>query len=138
MTALRPTEVIVQPTPDQLEAWGKEAGSERTLDAWLSELADAACVKAAKRTWPVVLQLHDPVTLGNNITVDTLTLRRGKLGDLKGIKLGGEVPTEHLISVASKMSGQPTQIIEGLGPDDSGEVMSIVLDFFAKSLTAGK
>lgn len=90
----------------------------------------------APRQWPVTVNLKHPVSHGSE-RITSLSMRRGKLGDLKGIKLGGEVPVDNLILVASRMTGQPTQVIEALDPEDAEEVLPVVLDFFARCLGGG-
>jgi hypothetical protein len=93
---------------------------------------------AIARTWPWVITLKHPVDFGDE-RITSLTVRRGRLGDLKGIKLGGDaMPADHLMLVASRMTGQPLKVIESLDPEDAEEVMSLVLDFFAKCLGGGR
>ncbi len=57
---------------------------------------------------------------------------------MKGVRVGEAPPMEALILVASRMCGQPVAALERLDQDDAGEVMEIVLSFFARSLTTGK
>lgn len=90
--------------------------------------------EALKRVWPFTVNLKHPVQLGELTTVTSLTLRRGKLGDLKGVKLSGEIAADSLMLVASRMCGQPLKVIESLDPEDAQEVMALVLDFFGKCL----
>jgi hypothetical protein len=129
-------EIAVRPSGDQLLAWSDAAG-DMPLDAWLAELADEATAGEV-RSWPVAITLRSPVDFaGQRITA--IEVRRGKLGDLKGIKLGGgDMAAEQLMAVASRMCGQPMKVIESLDPDDAGEVMPLVLDFFATCLKGGK
>ena len=69
--------------------------------------------------------------------ITELKLRRGTIGDIKGMKISSEVPLSDLISIASRLSGQPTGVIERLDAEDSGEVMSIALGFYARALVGG-
>lgn len=83
--------------------------------------------------WPIRIALTAPIEWsGQRIT--GLEVRRGKLGDIKGIKLTREMPTEDLIKIASRLTGQPTQVIELLDADDAGEVMEIAADFYGRCL----
>lgn len=91
--------------------------------------------KPKARVWPVVIQLRTPIDFGKT-RVEEITMRRGRLADIKGIKLG-EVATEHLILIASRMSGQPTAVIERLEDDEAGEVLALARDFFTKCLATG-
>lgn len=130
--------LTLRPSPDKLNAWSRAAADQPLAD-WLEEVADGAAgaVSYDERTWPVTIPLKHPVVLGQQ-TVTSLELRRGKLGDIKGIKLGGEIPTENMMTIASRLSGQSTAVIERLDAEDAGEVMSIALDFYARCLAAGK
>lgn len=91
----------------------------------------------AERQWPVTLKLNHPVVFGSE-TIDTLTFRRGRLGDLKGVSVAGIPPTEQLIVVASRMCGQPQKVIESLDVDDVGPVLDVIVSFFARCLETGK
>jgi hypothetical protein len=91
----------------------------------------------ASDRWPKIIELKFPIEFGK-VTITELQMRRGRLGDLKGVKLVTEIPTDHLIMIASRMCGQPVGVIERLDQDDSGEVMAVALDFYARSLTGGK
>jgi len=90
----------------------------------------------AAPVWPRVLTLKYPVQFGSE-SITSLTFRRGRAGDLKGLKLGETVPADQLITIASRMSGKPTQVIEGLDGDDASEVMALVLDFYGRCLGGG-
>lgn len=87
-------------------------------------------------TWPRVVTLKYPIDFGSQ-HITTLELRRGRMGDLKGIKLGATVATSDLLLLASRLSGQPVNVIELLDAEDAGEVMDVVLDFFARCLSTG-
>ncbi len=91
----------------------------------------------AERQWPVRITLRHPFDFGSE-RVTSLEFRRGRLGDLKGMKLGETFATEQLVQVASKLCGQPIALIEMLDVDDAGEVMELAMDFFAKCLAGGK
>lgn len=88
--------------------------------------------------WPRVVKLTVPVQLSERSEVITqLTFRRGRFGDLKGVKLGSSLEADSMLLVASRMSGQPLGVLEALDADDAGEVSKIVTDFFGKCLGAG-
>lgn len=99
--------------------------------------ADIADVKVVERTWPVVVKLDHPIEFAGE-TIDSLTFRRGRLADLKGIKIDGVPSLDQLMMIASRMCGQPPKVIEMLDADDSGEVIALMLGFFAQCLGAGK
>lgn len=89
------------------------------------------------RTWPVVVTLKHPFDYGDT-RIESLTLRRGSLKQFKGMKLGTEIPVEQLILIASRLSGQPVGVIEGIDMEDAGEVMAAALDFCEQCLRAGR
>ena len=88
-------------------------------------------------TWPRVVTLKHAIEFGSE-QIGSLTFRRGKLGDLKGMKLSDNVPVEQLMAIASRMCGQPTAVLDRLDVDDAGEVVNIALDFFVACLGASK
>lgn len=93
---------------------------------------------ALERQWPWVIKLKHPIDFGDE-RITSLTVQRGKLGHLKGIRLGGDdIAMDHLLLVASRMCAQPLKVIESLDPEDAEEVLSLVLDFFAKCLGGGR
>lgn len=91
----------------------------------------------SEQTWPVVIPLSTPIQFGSTV-VESLSLRRGKLGDIKGMKLEASMQLDQLLLIASRMSGQPVGVIEMLDVDDAGKVMEIVLDFFGRCLGTGR
>lgn len=94
-------------------------------------------VETPERQWPVVVTLQHPIDFGSQ-HITQLTFRRGRMGDLKGISLDGIPPTDQLMLLASRLSGQILQVIEKLDPDDTSEVLEIVLGFFARCLGSGQ
>jgi hypothetical protein len=100
-------------------------------------LVSVAEVVEEPKTWPRVVTLKHPIDFAGE-RIASLEFRRGRIGDLKGMKLGDTVPAEQLVLIASRLSGKPVPLIEMLDVDDAGEVMSIALDFFGKCLSAGK
>lgn len=90
-----------------------------------------------KRTWPCTVTLKHPIDFAEE-RVASLTFRRGKIGDGKGMKFGETLSSDQLVLIASRLSGQPVKLIEMLDIDDAGLVMEIALDFFTRYLVAGK
>lgn len=86
--------------------------------------------------WPVTVTLKHPFEFDDE-RITKLEFRRGKLGDLKGMKLDAVPPIDHLILLASRMCGQPVKVIEKLDGDDSSQVLEIALSFFNRCLGAG-
>jgi hypothetical protein len=91
----------------------------------------------ADRQWPVTVKLKHPVDFGSE-RITSLEFRRGRLGDLKGMKVDGVPPVDQLLLVASRLCGQPTKVLEMLEDDDGSEVLELALGFFARCLGAGK
>jgi hypothetical protein len=101
-------------------------------------VADEQQEAAAPRAWPVAVQLKHPVMFGSE-QVTALEFRRGKMGDMKGIKLSGDdISADDLMMIASRMCGKPLKVLEMLDVDDAGEVTSIALDFYVSYLGAGR
>lgn len=85
--------------------------------------------------WPLKVKLQHPVELGSE-RIEELTLRRGRLKDIAGIKLS-ETATDHLILIASRMSGKPTAVIGMLEGEDAKIVMEVAMNFLAQCLEGG-
>jgi hypothetical protein len=97
------------------------------------DIADRAAVE---HSWPVTVKLGHPIEFDDKMIVD-LTFRRGRLGDLKGIKPDGVPSIDQLMLVASRMCGQPLGVIEKLDGEDGTEVIAIAMGFIARSLGIG-
>jgi hypothetical protein len=69
--------------------------------------------------------------------ITSLEFRRGRAGDIKGLKLAETVPTDQLFLVASRLCGQPVKVIEMLDVDDAAEVMALALGFYGRCLGGG-
>lgn len=89
-------------------------------------------------TWPKIIPLKHPVMLKSGQRVTELEFRRGALGDIKGIKLGQALPTDDVITLVSRLTGQALSVIERLDPEDAGPATDIAMRFFAKCLGTGK
>lgn len=99
--------------------------------------SDVVARAEVQRQWPVTVTLKHPVEFGSE-HISSLTFRRGRMGDLKGMSLE-EVPSvDKLLMLASRMCGKPVAVLEMLDGDDAPEVMAIALGFFAKCLGAGR
>lgn len=129
-------EIKVGATAEQLLAWSEAAG-EQSLDAWLAELADDAAAANQPRSWPVMVTLKYPVDFGSE-RITTLEVRRGRLGDLKDLKIGGELVGAQLLGLVSKMCAQPMKVVESLDPEDAGKVVPLALGFFKTCLVGGR
>jgi hypothetical protein len=91
----------------------------------------------ADRQWPVVVKLAHPVDFGSE-RIASLEFRRGRMGDLKGMKVDGVPPVDQLMLLASRMCGQPIKVLEMLEDEDGAEVLELALGFFARCLGGGK
>lgn len=84
-----------------------------------------------------IIKLKRPITLGSEV-IDELAFRRGRMGDLKGLPLRlDDVPWDALMTVAGRLTGQPTAVIERIDAEDAGEVVSRALGFYMGCLTTG-
>lgn len=107
--------------------------------------AEAAAATAAAEVdatpviqWPVTINFKTPIEFGKK-TIESITLRRGRAGDMVGIKLTtGAVPFDDVLALASKLSGQPLPMIKMIDFEDMPEVTEAVLDFFARYLASGR
>lgn len=98
------------------------------------EIADRV---VADRQWPVTVTLKHPVDFGSQ-RIASLEFRRGRMGDMKGVKMDGVPPIDQLLLIASRMCGQQIQILELLSDEDGAEVIELSLGFFARCLGGGK
>jgi hypothetical protein len=89
------------------------------------------------RAWPITVRLRHPLDFGSQ-HIAMLEFRRGKLADIKGLKIAAEMPSEHLILIAARLSGQTTNVIERLDYEDAGEVLAIAMDFYGQCLGGGR
>lgn len=88
---------------------------------------------------PVTLKLKHPIEFGKDKLIEELTFRRGRMGDLKGLVLREDsIPWDAILTIASRMSGQPTQVIDRLDEDDVGEVTAIAVGFYTRCLATGQ
>jgi hypothetical protein len=130
--------ITLKPTPDQFKAWSSSAG-DVPVSEWLAGVADDAAVRLAyhERTFPIVITLTKPVQFGSQ-TIEQLSIREGRAGDLKGVKIGGELAIDTLTTIVSRLAGQPPAVIERLCATDAGEVNALALDFYGQCLGAGR
>jgi hypothetical protein len=86
---------------------------------------------------PVTVRLKSPIQFGSD-TISELTFRKGRAGDMRGLDFNGRsVSMDTLMTVASRLSGQPTAVIALIDEEDCGEVFSIATGFIEKCLTTG-
>lgn|SRR5678815_3895305 len=97
------------------------------------EAVDSALAEAQAVSWPITIKLQYPIEFGKR-RIEELVMRRGTLGTLKGVSMDGVPPTEQLILIASRLAGEPTQVIEKLDMDDSEGVIRVAFLFFARCL----
>lgn len=90
-----------------------------------------------ERQWPVTITLKHPIDFAGE-RIAELKFRRGKMGDLKGLKLDDIPPAEHVMLLASRMCGQQLKVIEMLDGDDVEEVLEVALSFFMRCLGASR
>lgn len=102
-----------------------------------TEDAGAGGEAEAPVVWPRVVKLKHPIDFGDE-RITSLEFRRGRVGDMKGIKHRQDLPSEDLHLIASRLCGQPIKVIELLDIEDAGEVVNIALDFYVRYLAAGK
>jgi hypothetical protein len=87
---------------------------------------------------PTVIRLKHPIEFGKDRVIEELAFRRGRIGDMKGLDLREDsIPWNAIIAIASRLSGQPTQVIEKLDEEDAGEVVSLVTGFYLRCLATG-
>lgn len=83
-----------------------------------------------------IIKLRRPIEFGRE-TIEELQFRRGRLGDLKGIKISTEIAVDDIMLIASRMSGLVLPAIQKLDEEDAGEVAEHVLGFYERCLQAG-
>lgn len=103
----------------------------------VDDAQDLAARAATNQMWPVTVTLKRPIEYGKD-TIESLTFRRGRMGDLKGMKVDSVPSADDIMLIGSRLCGKPLKVIESLDDDDSAEVMTIVLGFFARCLGAGE
>lgn len=91
----------------------------------------------AERQWPVLVTLKHPFDFGSE-RIASLQFRRGRMGDLKGMKVDSVPPVDQLMLLASRMCGQPIKVLEMLEDEDGAEVLEIAIGFFARCLGGGR
>lgn len=87
--------------------------------------------------WPVTVTLKHPIDHGSE-RITQLVFRRGRMGDLKGVKLDGIPSVDQLLMIASRMCGQTTPVLDKLADEDGAEVLDVALFFFARCLKTSK
>jgi hypothetical protein len=102
------------------------------------ENAEAAAERLlTNQQWPIVVTLQHPIEFGSE-RIASLSFNRGKMGDLKGVTVGGMPTTEQLMLLAKRLCGQPIEVIERIDPDDVSEVLAIALGFIYRCQRGGR
>lgn len=91
-----------------------------------------------EQQWPRVLKLGTPIQFGKQTVITELTFQKGTYGVLKGLRIDRAPDVNELMLIASRLCGQPVNVIELLDPDDADEVTTIALGFFGRCRGAGK
>jgi hypothetical protein len=98
---------------------------------------DESKIDVAPVVWPRVFKLQHPVKFTESRTITELTMRRGTIGDIKGLKVDRPLPMDTLIAIVSRLCGEPSKVIEMIDADDAGPIMEAASDFLGKCLAAG-
>ena len=89
-------------------------------------------------SYPFTFRLAHPLQIGSK-TYEELTVRRGTIGDLEGIKLSGNgMSFDDMITVAARLCGQLPAVIKKLDPDDGAVLIEHAGLFFQRCLVGGK
>ena len=98
----------------------------------------AAEVESKPVVYPIVVKLRHPVILGS-LVVEELSFRRGRLGDIKGMKLPEAInDVSSLLEIAGRLCGQTQAVMERIDGDDAEEVLEIAVGFLGRCLGTGK
>lgn len=122
--------IELQPTPEQLEAWTREAGEAGGADVadWLKGLADRAS-RVSKMSEPVTVKLRKPITFGGR-TLAQLTFRPPKAKDLRKIKDTASA-IDVTLSMAGWLSGELNEMIDQLEGADISRVRDVIQGFLS-------
>lgn len=85
---------------------------------------------------PVVIKLRKPITLGNR-TIDQITIRPVKAKHMRAIKQSDSDMATTLL-MASKLSGEISEVIDELEGEDLREVLEAVNAFFLAIQPTGR
>lgn len=92
--------------------------------------------KSKAETKQLTIKLRTPVTWDEE-QITQLAFRKGRMGDLDGIEIGGNIPITKVMLVASRMCGQPVEVLKMLEEDDAGKALALALGFIQRCLTTG-
>ena len=85
----------------------------------------------------LTIDLDEPIEHGKQ-TIDSLTMREPRIGDLRGLTIGAEkIEFDTLITLAARMARVPPKVIEGLSGDAGAAVMQCATDALGKFLGDG-
>lgn len=79
---------------------------------------------------PVTIPLTSPIEFGSQ-RVEELVVRPLKAKDLRTMKTSHDDQIRYMLEMASKLSGQSTQIIDELEGEDLGKTIEVVTVFLA-------
>ena len=79
---------------------------------------------------PHVIKLGHPVEHGSDVVEELHVERRMIAGDLTGIPASGQT-VDHLLTVASRLTGQPMRVMKNLDMEDCAEVIKVITEFLA-------
>lgn len=91
-----------------------------------------------KIDFPIKIKLDYPIEWGSDIRTEIQINRRLKLKDLKGLSMETLQSIDGILEVCSKLTGEPTALLEELDPDDFGKIGGHLGDFFANGLSTGR
>jgi hypothetical protein len=90
-----------------------------------------------KIEFPVVIKLDYPIEWGSDIRTEISIRRRLKLKDLRGLSMDTLQTIDGILEIVSKITGEPTALLDELDPDDFGKIGGMMGDFFANGLATG-
>ena len=91
-----------------------------------------------KFDFPIKIKLYYPIEWGSDIRTEIEIKRRLKLKDLRGLSMESLQTIDGILEVCSKLTGEPTALLQELDPDDFGKIGGYLGDFFANGQTIGR
>lgn len=82
------------------------------------------------------VKLREPIQFGSEL-VSELRFRRPKAKDFRRIKSDGH-DFDMILTLAGRLCGQPSQVIDELGLEDMQEVIELVGGFMPSGLATGE
>lgn len=81
-------------------------------------------------------RLHTPIAFGSE-TISELHLREPKAKDMRGMPADGLKTMDQVLTLVSRLSGQPEVVIDELSIEDLSEVSALAEGFTARSPATG-